>query len=273
MVQSIFAGGTNYEVQTLADILEDVKYWINYAVSVKEFMKKNENILTSDNLLNEISSNFQATMKSSIFYFETIIVDLKLVKEAIEIDQVTQREVLLLKEIGIQSRKLNIEYGKYWHEDNRNHYCEIAEKMYAKGRDFFITLQDALNAGERLGKYMRNTSLNKINIVGNVNNSQIQQNNTNSTQTMITEVEFPYDKVLDSLIKIKEMYKKNDFDEGFGLKAEQVRKDTDEIIELVKVKEDQGVIKKFLKGLRDIVINVGSNVIATEILKELTIYI
>lgn len=213
-------------------------------------------------------------MESSIFYLETISSDLELIKNAIISDFITKREVSLLNAIGIESRKYNIDYGKYWHEDYRNEDCEIAEKMYAKGRDLFVTLQDARNAAERLEDYMKNTPENKINIVGNVSGSQIQQGNTNSSQTMIIESQFNYDKILEGLIKIQEIYKSNIFDEAFGTNAEKVRQVIDETVRMVKAKEEPGVIKKSLQFLIDIASKVGGNVIATGILstiKDLTI--
>ena len=269
MAQGLFGGCTNYKVQSLEDILEDVENWSTYTSEVKQFMTENKDQLLSENLWNEISWNFQMIMESSMLYFETILSDLELIKKSIISDSITKREVSLLSTIGNQSRKYNIDYGQYWHEDYKNADCEIARKMYAEGRDLFVTLQDAVNAAERLEDYMKNTPVNKINIVGNVSSSQIQQGNINSGQTIVTETQFHYEEVLDCLKKIQEIYKKSIFDETFGPNTERVRQVIDETVRMVNAKEEPGVIRKSLQFLIDLASNVGSNVIGTGILSTI----
>ena len=69
--------------------------------------------------------------------------------------------------------------------------------MYADGRDFFVTLQDAVNAASRLEDYVNNQNVinNTMNIGGNVENSQIQQGTIKSIQAQTTQTEFDYDKI------------------------------------------------------------------------------
>ena len=266
MAQGLLGGCTDYRGQSLDDIFKNVEIWIDYAVEVKAFLVDGKNQLKSKSLWDEISWNFQSIMESSILYFETILSDLELIKERIISDSITKREVNLLNTIGIKSREYNIDYGKYWHEDDRNGDNKIAEKMYAKGRDFFVTLQDAVNAAERLSDYMKNISVNNIRIVGNVSGSQIQQGNINSAQTIITDTEFNYEGILDGLKKIKEIDQTTIFNETFGSDAGRIRQAVDETIVMVETKKEPGAIKKSLRFLLDIVGNVGSNVIATGII-------
>ena len=275
MAQGLFGGCTDYRGQSLDDIFKDVEFWIQYAVDVKTFMTDGKNQLTSGSIWNKIPWNFRMIMEESMLYFDTILSDLELIKGRITSDSITKREVSLLNTIGIKSREYNIDYGKYWHEDDRNGDNEVAEKMYAKGRDFFVTLQDARNAAERLEDYMKNISENNLNIVGHVSGSQIQQGNINSSQTIITETKFNYEEILYGLKKIKEIDQTRFFNETFGSDAEKFRQSVDETIRMVKDKEEPGVIKKSMQFLIDIASKVSSNVIATgitSIIKELPIW-
>lgn len=84
---------------------------------------------------------------------------MRLTSDAINRDQLTLREVNLIKKIGINASEYNSEFGRSFKEDSRwkeygNEDFKIVENMYAKGRDYFVTLQDALNISARLSDYI-----------------------------------------------------------------------------------------------------------------------
>lgn len=215
------------------------------------------------------------TVYSSISYFNTIVEDLKMVKAAIETNSITEREVSLLRKIGCKANEYNNEYPRtyksekrYWH-DYGNPDFEIVEKMYAKGRDYFVTLQDAGNAASRLEDYMSRgqTINNTMNISGNVTGSQIQQGTVGSCQQMSNEGEFPYEKILTILNQIKQYSENELFNSEFGDKADAIREMVDEALEATEQKSEPSKIKNTLTKLKGYIANVGCGIIASGIFK------
>lgn len=89
---------------------------------------------------------------------------MEIILNAIRNENVTEREIKLLNKIGTQSCEFNNRYGKTYREDRQwkkygDVNFEVAENMYAKGRDFFVTLQDAGNAAWRLEDYIVNAGI------------------------------------------------------------------------------------------------------------------
>lgn len=198
MAQSIFAGMTSYEDQSIEDVISDIKSWIAYTEDTKEYLLRNIDILKENRFWDNIPLNFQATLLSSIRCQNTFLHDLKLIMNAIEQDQLSTREVNLMKKIGINSIEYNINYGKsYKDESDWKKYGDsdfkIAENLYAKGRDYFITMQDASNLSSRLNDYLNpitptvNQSVHQtINGTGHVvagfNNGTINKTEMNTSQ-------------------------------------------------------------------------------------------
>ena len=228
--------------------------------------------LLSKGYWDKIPCDFQLTVTSSITFFDTIVHDLSIVKSAIENNGITQREVNLLKNIGNKAHEYNREYplafreNRFWHEYNNPDF-RIAENIYAKGRDFFVTLQDAANAAYRLGDYMDNRNIvnNTMNFAGDVSNSQIQQGNINSTQTMTSGADFDYTTVLTVLKKIERSFENPDFQEDFGDKAETVKTIVTEALEAVNKQEKAAKIEGLLNDLKNLAIGVTGSLIASGI--------
>lgn len=268
MVQGIFGGCTSYKIQPLPNILEDIDAWIKYTEETKACVIKNKTEMESSAFWNHIPWNFRMTIETTIAYFETILYDLNLVRTSLSTNCVTNREVKLLESIGKKSREYNHEYGRHYNEGDRwkeygNPDFAVVEQVYAKGRDFFITLQDAVNAAARLEDYMQHGVINNsINISGNVSHTQIQQNVTNSAQTMVVD---DYDKILEVLEKIERSCKYEDFDDAFGAAAGNFKQTLDELIAMTKEQKEPGKIKQYLQILQDIVSKTASSVIANGI--------
>ncbi len=212
------------------------------------------------------------TILTTISYFDTIIYDLNLVKKAVENNCITEKEVVLLRNIGRKSVEYNHEYGKtykaeYSWKDYGNPDFRVAEEVYGKGRDYFVTMQDADNAAYRLEDYMEKGQVinNNMSISGSVSGSQIQQGTINSSQTMTVENNFDYDKVMEVLTKIQKTTNSNEFLEDFADKAEQVKMIVSETIQMVHREEEPTIIKKALTVLRDLTIGISGSIIATGI--------
>lgn len=272
MAQGIIGGATSYEEQSLLDILSDINNWIDYTSDRKAFILTQKDNLDNSLFWDKIPFDFQLTILTTISYFDTILYDLNIVKKSIENNRITEKEVNLLGNIGKKSREYNREYGKTYKDehlwkDYGNPDFRVAEEVYGKGRDYFVTMQDAGNAAYRLEDYMEKGQVinNTMSFSGNVTGSQIQQGTTNSSQTMTVENSFDYDKVMDVLNKIQKTTNSADFQEDFADKAEQVKEIVLETIQMVQKKEEPTKIKKALSILKNIVIGVGENIIANGI--------
>ncbi|MEK5038893.1 hypothetical protein [Sporosarcina sp. FSL K6-3457] len=159
MAQGMIGGMTNYEDQSIGDILEDIKGWISYTEEIRNLIETGIDILKENGYWNNIPYSFQATLLSSIRCQNTFLYDLQLVVNAIEQDKLSVREVNLMKKIGKNAIEYNTKYGISYKEESRwkeydNKDFRVAENLYAKGRDYFVTLQDASNFSGRLPDYI-----------------------------------------------------------------------------------------------------------------------
>ena len=203
MVQGIFGGATSYEEQSVKDILEDIQNWVRYTLEIKSYLESGQKQLKECGFWNQIPFNFQMTLVSSIEFHKTALHDFDLITKAIENGSITEREVRLLRKIGINARDYNNEYGRTYKEEYRwkkygDEDFKVAEDMYAKGRDYFVTLQDATNAAARLNDYINTlppVTYNQITqeISGNSNqvsaiNNGIMILNNLDTKQLIEEI-------------------------------------------------------------------------------------
>lgn len=273
MTQGLIGGATSYEEQSLNNILGDVQVWIEYTQKMCTDMNSWLECLKESKFWEKVPVDFQMTVFSSLSYYDTIISDLSLIKSAIENDCITKKEVDLLQKIGRKAHEYNREYPltynedkRYWHE-YENPQFKIVEKMYAKGRDYFVTLLDARNAAARLEDYMSSGQIinNTVNISGNVQSSQIQQGTIHSTQTMNNGEQFSYEEVLEVLQKIIKISASDYFNDEFEAKADEFKELVDEAIKASTQKESPSKIKSLLSKIKDIAMVVGTNVIATGI--------
>lgn len=273
MAQGIFGGATSYEEQSLQDILQDINAWVDYTVNKKQYILEQQKLLQQSGFWDKIAFNFQATIITTISYFDTVIFDLNIVKAAIENSCIKEKEIKLLKNIGKKAREYNREYGETYKEDLR-FWCDygnpdfiVAEQVYGRGRDYFVTMQDAGNAAARLEDYMEKGPIinNTLHINGNVTGSQVQQGTINSKQNMVVENNFDYERVLLALNKISKSFENEDFQEDFGDKAEEIKKVVVETIEMVKMNGEPVKIKKALTIIKELAVQVSSSLIASGI--------
>ncbi|MGE7944099.1 hypothetical protein ACQKNB_18640 [Lysinibacillus xylanilyticus] len=205
MVQGLIGGATNYNDQSINDIIEDLKNWISYSIETKKYIEENMNYLKNNSYWDNIPLNFQMTLIESIRCQNNFISDLKFILEAINTNYLTKREVELIKTIGEKAIKYNREYGITYKEESRwkkygDKNFKVVESLYANGRDYFVTLQDAINVSERLNDY--------INIIlSNGNNSKVDRVQINSSQ-YAKEINVVLEKlkILEALDPINKLY-------------------------------------------------------------------
>lgn len=273
MAQGIFGGATSYEEQSLQDIFDDIVGWIQYTTDKKSFLLSQKSIVEKSGFWDKIAFDFQLTILSTISYFDTIIFDLNIIKTAFTENRITEKEVKLLRNIGVKAISYNHEYGRTFREDKRDWHdygnpdFREVEEIYGRGRDYFVTMQDASNAAARLEDYMEKGQVinNTLSIQGSVSGSQIQQGTTNSTQAMEVVNAFDYAQVLDVINKIKRSTQSEDFDIDFGEKSVEVKQIIDDTLSMIETKEEPTKIKKMLSTLKDLAIGVSGSLIASGI--------
>lgn len=261
----------------MKNIYDDIKNWIEYTRETETVLISNKSAVKNSEFWNKIEYHFRTIIDKAIGYCRTIIDDLELVKDAIERNCITKKEVLLLKKIGKNSIELQNEYSKAYHYDESWHDYgntdfEKVERIYADGGDLFVTLWDADDAAARLEDYMINGQIinNNINIHGNVSSSQIQQGTSNSTQTLDVSNSFDYDMVLDALNRIKRVTLNEEFNVDFGDKSPKVNQIVEETIKMIENKKEPNEIKEHLNTLKNLVIGVSGSVLANGICAFIT---
>ena len=274
MAQSIFGGATSYEEQSLNDIKEDISLWINYTKETNEELKDNLSKAKESGYWEKVSFDFQSTIISSICYFGTIIDDLGLVLEAINKKSISERDVILLRKIGTNAVSYNrSEYPKSYHGAENIRWKRFGdekfkpiEKMYCTGRDYFVTLQDARNAASRLENYIvkENIINNTVNIVGDCNETQVQQGNGNTMN--IESQKFNYEKALEVLLTIKEI-NDDELNKIFRESVDQIKKEIEEAIMLSESKKSESKVLALLNKIFNKASDIGSNLIAAGIVK------
>ncbi|MBZ2406448.1 hypothetical protein [Liquorilactobacillus hordei] len=220
MVQGIFGGGTSYEGQSISDIQQDVNSWKIYTENIRSQITEEKEALVKNGFWNKISWDFQQTINASIFCFRTFLSDFQIIESALEENSISEREVKLLKKIGKNAFEFNHNYGKHfkegyeWH-DYGNPEFEIAESIYQHGRDFFVTLQDAINAAGRLEDYTSGNSIfNKVNIFGSSYNTNIQQGQNNNLSVSTNDVSELLSKLDILLNNLKDSLSEEEIDEA-----------------------------------------------------------
>ncbi len=159
MSQGLIGGGTSYQDQSLADIIEDMERWLAYSIEIMELINKDVKRSKENTFWDKVPWNFQMTLLSTLTCQRTFIHDFEMIIRRCKEDDITEREVELLRGIGITAIEFNNKYGKTYNEEYRwKDYdsldFRVVENLYAEGRDFFVTLQDAANASNRLKDYI-----------------------------------------------------------------------------------------------------------------------
>ena len=100
----------------------------------------------------------------------------------------------------------------------------------------------------------------------NANGIQIQQNANSSTQEMTNSQSFNYDTALEVLKEIKGYIDFPQFQETFKENSENVKAIIEDTIKAVENKDDEGIIKKSLRILKDLAVGTSGSLIASGII-------
>lgn len=192
MAQSLFAGMTNYSEQTILDIKADIEKWIEYSQKIKAFFQETiAELKVTSYWETKIPFGFRSFCLNVVTVCDTFSSDFQIILLAINRDNVTRREIDLMRNIyrvacenETDSWKSfrNFDGDGHWHEYG-DPLFEKVENLYDKSRDYFGTLKDVSNAAARMENYMKD----EIKIQNNTDNSiHIGDNNKISKSNIST---------------------------------------------------------------------------------------
>ena len=139
-------------------------------------------------------------------------------------------------------------------QEKKNEELRKEREINRRHEELLAVLKDAINKGTPI-------------IIGdNASGIQIQQNSAGANQTMNYIQEFDYEKARSVLLEIKEYTDFPKFYDTFGTNADNVKSIIDDALEAINNKEDEGIIKKSLKIIRDLAVGAGSSLIASGII-------
>lgn len=208
---------TDYSYQTLLDIKEDLKKYVNYAEKTKKLFNKNIEILKKDtNYYDIISINFKIFINGVPKICESIINDINLILSEISDTSASKKSITLLKNLYFITKEQE-EFSWQSYKEPVNDKCKkygydnfkIVEMLYCEGRDFFISFSDVSNMISRISMYLETDTKveNNINInAKNIKKSNIANQQTNN-QTKCVEVNTQFDTKKRSLFS--KIFKKN----------------------------------------------------------------
>lgn len=192
MAQSLFAGATEYEHQSLEDILTDIENWIELINKTKSICTVNIRELKETNYWNMVYDDFKISITRALNHFDTVISDIKRISTGIKNDNIKSVHIKLLQQITKQSSENEKYISKSWHSTDRwkeygnSNFIKV-ELLYTEIKGTVCTLLDASNMAMRLKDYMGDETQMKNQFIfnGDVSQSNIGNTNSNGSSSII----------------------------------------------------------------------------------------
>ena len=192
MAQSPFAGATEYEHQSLEDILADMENWIEIINDTKSICEVNINDLKEANYWNRIYDDFKISIIRALRHFDTVISDINRISKGIKNDDIKSTYIKLLQQITKQSSENEDYITKSWHSTDRwkeygdSNFRKV-EILYEEVKGTALSLFDASNMAMRLKDYMEDETHMKNQFIfnGDVKQSNIGNTNSNGSSLII----------------------------------------------------------------------------------------
>ena len=131
---------TNYDIQSLDDMKEDLLNWQN---ALEEDIKKSQEIIDNLNscIWQKISTadRFRVCAMRCFIFLKTSLKDIKIVNDEIN-KSVTERHILLLQHIGKCANELNQEIGLEKHQGDRLCIEDLEMSLYEILRNMIYDL-------------------------------------------------------------------------------------------------------------------------------------
>lgn len=169
MSQGLIIGGTDYQNQTINDIINDIENWINYSKKIEIFFEENIQYLKETKYwIENVPFNFRIWCEKVISICRTFNTDFNIVLIDIRKNFICSKTINLMNNIGKMSHENYDNFRKAYKEDHiwkdyGNNLFKQVEELYASASDYFGTLFDVNNASNRLKDYM-NEDVQQLNI-------------------------------------------------------------------------------------------------------------
>lgn len=172
----------------------------------------------------------------------------------------------------LQDMKLNFNTPQF----NLNPAQDMVNKINRDNERMARSIQEAREEKEAEELRRHNEIVNALKEAGekgativigdNANGIQIQQNSDNSSQEMVNSQSLDYEKAKSVLEEIKSYFDFPQFNQTYGNNVENIKSIVEDTINSLENNEDEGLIKKSLKLLKDLTIGAAGSLIASGIL-------
>lgn len=159
MAKGLLGGMTDYNHQSITDILNDLEAEQNRTISFKAAIEKNIQTLVDNSYwTTEVSFDFKNIISYSVRHFQTAISEFDDIRKDLLIE-VKEHHIKRLNKISQVAQEINVDIGRIWHQEYHDkEYGQqnfgIVEDIYADTRDMAVNLLDTANIAERLQDYI-----------------------------------------------------------------------------------------------------------------------
>ncbi len=161
MAQSILAGMTDYENQSIDDIAQDIEEWIMRGEKTKKKIEDQVVLLKATSYYRQISSDYKSMVHDMPGMCQTNINDMKIVLSAIKDGSLSKKHVEFLRKIGNRAVKNGDENKAYyelndegyWHDYNNPDFI-LVEGIFVEFASYCATLWDIPGMAKRLLDYV-----------------------------------------------------------------------------------------------------------------------
>ncbi|KOH45997.1 hypothetical protein [Sunxiuqinia dokdonensis] len=159
MAKGLLGGMTDYNHQSFSDILKDLVEERERAISFRDSIQQNIDVLTLNEYWKKnVPNNFKSIVAYSLRHYNTVIAELEDIPKDLDIE-VLEHHVNRLKRISTVAQEINVKIGKLWHneydyKDYGNENFDLVENIYGDTRDMAVNLLDIENIAERLKDFI-----------------------------------------------------------------------------------------------------------------------
>lgn len=257
-MQGFAVGCTNYNDQSLADIVLDIEKWICFIVETKNYVEKTIDYLKGCGYWDKhLSFNYKLNCNSYLRYSKTIEDDLTRIKSDIISEEISNVTINLMHNVCNIVVKNADAIRESFNDDNfkkdyGNKFFLKAETLYNEICDTLCTIIDIENMTRRVEMFMKQK--NELNVYNN-NGVVVAGNNSGTINVNNQTNNFSYEGIIEITTELKnklsnETIKDNDKQDALEM--------IDDIESKAKSRKSKKVIAAAFNGLKDFLISVGA---------------
>lgn len=164
MRQNLLNDGTILEETSLKNVQNIISTWVDYTLTINETTKTNISKLKKNNFWNSLSYNFKETVIESLKFQDECINNFYKLIESIENDDISNKDITILNDIGYKASNYTHEYAFTYKENiNLDHFDRenflLAINIYTKNKEYFESLKYAEKDAKILKNYLQYSNL------------------------------------------------------------------------------------------------------------------